>query len=218
MFRSLEIAKALGKPGPATAEDIIHYMAGQPLQFAPGSKEVYSNFGYCVLGRVIEKASGKSYVRYVREDVLAPLGIKSIELGHTLPADRNPREPVYIDPASGRDVMHPSSKSEVPAPDGSFYLEAMDAHGGLIASAPDLVRFLRAYWMSGEPRRSGQTFAYNFFGSLPGTWTVVVQRPDGVSYAALFNQRADASGLSYESIRDDLNRAADGIKRWPGAK
>jgi CubicO group peptidase (beta-lactamase class C family) len=193
-------------------------MAGQPLQFDPGSKTAYSNFGYCVLGRVIEKASGKPYVRYVREDLLAPLGVKSVELGRSLPKDRNPREPVYLDPGSGRNVVEPESKVQVPAPDGTFYLEAMDSLGGLIASAPDLVRFLQAYWVDGEPRRPGETYSYTFFGSLPGTKAVVIQRPDGVNIAALFNQRVDPSGLSYDDIRDVLNRAADGIKKWPGAK
>ena len=85
---------------------------------------------------------------------LESLGIKRIELGHTLPAQRNPREPGYFDPALGRNVMNPGSKARVPAPDGTFYLEAMDSHGGLIAPAEDLVRFLQAYWIDGQPRKA----------------------------------------------------------------
>jgi CubicO group peptidase (beta-lactamase class C family) len=37
---------------------IIRNMLGKPLDFDPGAKYVYSNFGYCVLGRVIEKVTG----------------------------------------------------------------------------------------------------------------------------------------------------------------
>jgi CubicO group peptidase (beta-lactamase class C family) len=218
MFRPLKIARALGKRGPATAQDIIRYMAGQPLQFAPGAKSVYSNFGYCVLGRVIEKVTGKSYIEYVRGEVLRPLGVTSIELGRTLPRDRNPREPVYLDPDSGRNVMQPDSKVPVPDPDGTFYLEAMDAHGGLIGASPDLVRFLQAYWLDGRPRKAGESATYTFFGSLPGTWTVVMQREDGVNIAALFNQRTDPSGLPYEAIEKILNKAADGIHTWPAPR
>ena len=48
-------------------------MMGKPLDHDPGKKEVYSNFGYCVLGRVIEKASGKRYEAFVRDTVLNPL-------------------------------------------------------------------------------------------------------------------------------------------------
>jgi N-acyl-D-amino-acid deacylase len=213
MFRPREIARALGKNGPASSEDVVHYMAGQPLQFDPGSKSVYSNFGYCVLGRVIEKASGKSYEHYVQEAILAPLEIKTIELGHSLVKDRNRREPAYLDPYTGISVF--DGKTEVPAPDGSFYLEAMDAHGGLIASAPDLVRFGAAYWINGEPRKPGDKLQYVFFGSLPGTHTMLLQRPDGVVIAALFNQRADPSRRDYNKINEMMMHAADGIKKWP---
>jgi N-acyl-D-amino-acid deacylase len=210
MFRPLEIARAAGKAGPAGPEDVIRYMIGQPLQFDPGAKEKYSNFGYCVLGRVIEKVTGKPYVRYVREDVLAPLGISSVQLGRSLPADRNAQEPVYVDPGKGKDVVRPQSPDPVPDPDGTFYLEAMDAHGGLIGSAPDLIRFLEAYWINGEPRRDpGQDWA--FFGSLPGTWTMVLQRPNGVNVVTLFNQRTDSSGRDYNEIQMLMRTAADGL-------
>jgi CubicO group peptidase (beta-lactamase class C family) len=212
MFMPLKIAAALDKTGPVSPRDIITYMAGQPLQFEPGSKSVYSNFGYCVLGRVIEKATGKSYIDSLHDVVTRPLGIKSFELGRTLPKFRNPKEPVYVDPGTGTNVMRPKNKVNVPSPDGGFHLEAMDAHGGLIASAPDLVRFLDAYWMDGSPRKMGESRTYSFFGSLPGTWSVVIQRADGVNIAALFNQRTDPSGLPYEAIRKMLNAAATNVK------
>jgi N-acyl-D-amino-acid deacylase len=213
MFRSQEIAKSLGKSGPAGSDDVVHYMAGQPLQFDPGSKSVYSNFGYCVLGRVVEKASGKSYVSYLQDSILAPLGVKSIELGHSLVKERDPHEPCYLDPGTGVSVF--DSKKEVPAPDGTFYLEAMDSHGGLIASAPDLVRFGAAYWISGEPRKPKDRAEYTFFGSLPGTHSMLWQRADGIVIAALFNQRTDPSRRDYDKIQEMMTKAADGVKKWP---
>ena len=128
--------------------DILRDMAGQPSQFDPGTKFSYSNFGYCVLGRVIEKASGQNYTKYVRESLLAPLGIRTIDLAlHRQVLRRHPLEPEYIDPGSGANVM--TGKGFTAAPDGTFYLEAMDASGGLIGSAPDMARFLQAYWMNG---------------------------------------------------------------------
>ncbi|HEV3259408.1 MAG TPA: serine hydrolase domain-containing protein [Gemmataceae bacterium] len=211
MFRPLEIAAALGRPGPAGARDVVRYMMGQPLQFKPGARESYSNFGYCVLGRVIEKVTGQSYVAYVRQKILAPLGVRSVELGRSLPRDRNRREPLYVDPGKGRNLLKPQSKELVPAPDGTFYLEAMDSHGGLIASSRDLLRFADAYWLSGEPRKgNGET--WTFFGSLPGTHAMVMQRPDGVNVAALFNQRTDPSGLDYDKIEDMMGQAADRLE------
>ena len=102
----------------------------------------------------------------------------------------------------------------MPAPDGTFHLEAMDAHGGLIGSAPDLVRFLDAYWMSGE-RRTGTGSSYVHFGSLPGTWAVVMQRPNGVNVACLFNRRTDPSGKDYHEIESLMKAAADGQAGGP---
>jgi D-alanyl-D-alanine carboxypeptidase len=42
------------------------------LEFTPGARFNYSNYGFVLLGRVIEKASGESYYDYVREHVYAP--------------------------------------------------------------------------------------------------------------------------------------------------
>jgi N-acyl-D-amino-acid deacylase len=208
MFRPQEIAAALKGPVPPGPVDITRYMMGQPLQFDPGSKESYSNFGYCVLGRVIEQVSGQTYLAYVRKNIFDPLGARSVDLGRTLPRYRNPREPVYRNPRKGRNVLDPQSKEEVPAPDGTFYLAAMDAHGGLIASSRDVVRFLDAYWLSGEPRQ-GNGPAYVSFGQLPGTFTMAMQRPNGVNIAVLFNQDADRDGHDLGKIRDLMQDAAD---------
>lgn len=48
------------------------------LDFAPGTEHHYSNSGYMVLRLVIEQAAGESYVPYVRERVLRPMGIRRI--------------------------------------------------------------------------------------------------------------------------------------------
>jgi CubicO group peptidase (beta-lactamase class C family) len=48
-------------------------MAPFPLEFAPGENWSYSNTGYFLLGRVVEKASGTSYAKFLRERVFAPL-------------------------------------------------------------------------------------------------------------------------------------------------
>jgi len=57
-----------------------------PLQFAPGKNYAYSNFGYYLLGRVIEKLSGIPYGEYVRQHVQTPLGITDMRLATETPA------------------------------------------------------------------------------------------------------------------------------------
>jgi serine/threonine protein kinase/CubicO group peptidase (beta-lactamase class C family) len=214
MFRSREIAAALGKPEPVTAQDLITFMAGQPMPLKPGQKKVNSSFEYCVLGRLIEKTTGLGFLDALRQEVLGPLGIKTIEAARTRPADRNPREPYYADPALGRNVMAPDSRVPVAAPDGTFCLEALDATAGLIGSAADVVRLLHAHPLSVEPR-SGKPLAASLFGSLPGSFAVALERPDGVLVAALFNQGSDESQLAYPPIKDALEKAIGGLRKWP---
>jgi N-acyl-D-amino-acid deacylase len=142
MFRPAIAAQAVGAPEPASAETVIRYMLGQPLDFDPGTRYAYSNFGYAVLGRVIEQATGQSYEAYVRSAVLNPAGIQRMRLGRTRRSDRVPGEVVYHYPGSTGSVF--PGDGAVPWPYGGFYLEAMDAHGGWIASTVDLLRFITA--------------------------------------------------------------------------
>ena len=60
-----QVAKALKVRLPIHPKQIIRYVLGKPLDFAPGTAYAYSNFGYCVLGRVIEAVTRMPYHRYV---------------------------------------------------------------------------------------------------------------------------------------------------------
>lgn len=146
MFRSVAIARSLGVEPPAGPEAVIRYLWERPLDFEPGERHAYSNFGYCLLGRVIERASGMPYETYVRERILLPLGIRSMRIGKTLPEGRAPGEVRYHDdPATAGPAVVGEIGARVPGPYGVWYLEAMDAHGGWIASAVDLARFASAF-------------------------------------------------------------------------
>ncbi len=146
MFLSAKIARAVGAPAPANAETLIRYMLGQPLQFVPGTQYAYSNFGYCLLGRLIEKVSGQRYEDFVQTKVLKPIGVTRMRLGHTLLKDRAEGEVRYYDfrEAPLAQSVFPDVNEAVPQPYGGFYIEAMDSHGGWVASTIDLMRFLTA--------------------------------------------------------------------------
>ncbi len=147
MFRPIAIARLLNADPPATTEHIIRYMLPRQLDFPPGERYAYSNFGYCVLGRIIEKVSGQSYEDYVNDHVLKPLGITTMRIGHSLQKDRFPNEVAYYTQkdSTGNAVLGPDRGKPVALPYGTWYHEALDAHGGWIASASDLVRFGAAF-------------------------------------------------------------------------
>ena len=135
------VAQSLNSRPPVKPEQIIHYMMGKALDFDPGKANSYSNFGYCVLGRVIEKISGKSYGEFVQNDVLKPLGIQRMRLGKNLLRDRAPGEVRYYDARkrTAPAISGPNLDQPVPLPYGGEAIETMDANGGWIASAIDLV-------------------------------------------------------------------------------
>ncbi len=147
MFRAVPIARALGVDPPAKPEHVVRFMLGQPLDFEPGERYAYSNFGYCVLGRLIETASGQSYADYVQEHVFKPLGIRSIQMGRTRREHRWPNEVTYYphEKMSGISVFAEDLGQPVPQPYGAWHLEAMDSHGAWVASASDLVKFAAAF-------------------------------------------------------------------------
>lgn len=146
MFKPAVIAATTGTPPPATTDAIIRYMLGEPLDFAPGTRYAYSNFGYAVLGRIVEKLSGQSYADTVRNRLFTPLGVTRPFLGRTAWPDRDPAEFRYHEAPGAAPVrsVFPATPTSVPQPYGGFYLEAMDAHGQWVTSAADYLRFLCA--------------------------------------------------------------------------
>src|ERR1039458_4165670 len=143
MYNSPIIVQALGCSAPASTENTIRYMLGQPLQFDPGTNYAYSNFGYSVLGRIIERVTGMSYEEYVRTQVLAPMGISQMRIGQSLPQGQLPGEVKYYGAGAPTSVF-PDVASPVSPPYGSWSLEGQDAEGGWVASAIDYAKFLNA--------------------------------------------------------------------------
>ncbi len=146
MFAASRVMQALQLDGMPTARDIITFMLRQPLDFEPGERYAYSNFGYCLLGRLLEHLGGERYEVSVRRDVLSPLGIRRMRLGQTALEGRAPGEVRYY--AERNPLGRPISgltHDAVPLPYGAWSLEAMDSHGGWLASAVDLVRFAAAF-------------------------------------------------------------------------
>ena len=60
-----------------TLEDYIKLYGKRDLEFEPGSRWEYSNYGFLLLGVVVERVSGKSYYDYVRDNVYKPAGMTS---------------------------------------------------------------------------------------------------------------------------------------------
>jgi D-alanyl-D-alanine carboxypeptidase len=60
-------------------DDYVDLYGSRPLRFEPGSRFEYSNYGYVLLGAVIEAVTGQSYYDYVRNNVFGPAGMTSTD-------------------------------------------------------------------------------------------------------------------------------------------
>jgi N-acyl-D-amino-acid deacylase len=244
MFISPQIVSMLGVPAPASTENIIRYMRGKPVDNVPGTKYAYSNFGYAVLGRIIERVTGQSYEQWVRANVLAPAGISDIRIGQTLPRGRFPGEVQYIGPKNAASVF-----ADVPGPVdwayGGWYLEAMDSHGGWVASAIDYAKFLNAIdGRRGAPlltrtsiatltatpaideyRGASSWYAMGMMvntannwwhsGSLDGTATYFIRTGDGSAFVLFLNSRDQGEAALFQDIDSGYWNARSKVSSWP---
>jgi len=170
LFRQGIIAKELKLDDRSMAPcDAVRYMLTRELQFDPGAKSVYSNFGFLVLGRVLEAVEKKkTYFECVESLVLKPAGITDVK-----PIQRR---------GDAREVWNPVK--ELP-------FELLDAAGGLVATAPAVDKFLQTHWLMGPRRKAEDHYDVTFFGSIPGTTAMATQRADGRNVTVLINARRE---------------------------
>lgn len=211
VFYDFPIARAMDLSEPPTPRQVVRYMLGQPLQFDPGERSVYSNFGYLVLGVYAAAVTARPYARTLRRELLTPNGIEDVVPGRTLPARRDPRESRYFDPNVAGNVLELDPTDLVHLPDGGFHLEKLIAVGDLVAPARGLLSFLDAFWLTGEPRGEGDPY-YLFSGSQPGVYSMVFQFPGGIDVAVLFNRWG---GGEFADVRGVIERAVDDVEAWP---
>ncbi len=168
VFHIRQIATQMNLTRPPTKMDMARFMYGEPLQFTPGAaitgpkNYCYSNFGYMLLGLVVEKRSGMPYIDFLRQQVLAPIGVTDVFLARML-AGPIPREVTYDDAGSGLNALEPHANVTAPNPYGGFgaVTELMDSAGGLVASATAIAQFINKFmaWSLGHGRggaRSGE--------------------------------------------------------------
>ncbi|HEX5056010.1 MAG TPA: serine hydrolase [Gammaproteobacteria bacterium] len=155
----------------------LRWLYSQDTTFTPGAQSEYSSSGYFILRYLVEYLTQDSIENYIAS-MLTAVGVTDIYVAHERLAGRDSREPAYIN-------------AGIPF-DRWINLEDYLALG---ASAEAMVRFLHAYDLgTGEYLLDGsgnQVVAPGgglFFGAMNGTWSVVIQRPDGISLAVIFNK------------------------------
>jgi CubicO group peptidase (beta-lactamase class C family) len=60
-----------------STKDYVDLYGGRAPEFAPGSRRSYSNYGFILLGRIVEQVSGRAYDDYIRRNIFKPAGMAS---------------------------------------------------------------------------------------------------------------------------------------------
>ena len=145
LFRTKEIADDLGVAMPPSPQDLVRWLAKQPLSFDPGTDFNYTNIGYVALGRVVEQSTGFDYEDFVQRFVLEPAGITTARLGGITREERFPEEVEY---ESFRDRIWKSVYDGVTVVDepayGGINLFGFDASSAWAISAVDMARLAAA--------------------------------------------------------------------------
>jgi CubicO group peptidase (beta-lactamase class C family) len=195
-----------------------------PLVNPPGGKYAYSNFGFCILGRVIEKLSGVPYEQHVRDRILKRCGVTGMRISGNTRSERAPGEVVYY--GAGRQDPY------------NMNVRRMDSHGGWLATARDLALFAShvdghsaarnilepasiQQMTTASPANAGYAKGWavnrvpNWWhgGSLPGTTSIMVRTASGFCWAALANTR-EASGDTGGALDRMLWDLVRQVKSW----
>ncbi len=114
-----------------SVEQSLSVFAGDSLLFRPGTQVKYSSFGYNLLGRVVEKISGRDYLAFIRDEILIPAGAEGIgtennDTSRVKYYERAGGLPLRVVPPIDQSIKYPS--------------------GGLVGTPEDMAAFGVAYW------------------------------------------------------------------------
>jgi D-alanyl-D-alanine carboxypeptidase len=177
----------------------------RPNPNVPGTVYDYSNVNFVLAGRIIEKISGKSYINFIKEDIMTPIGATQTDMAGKTEAEKKVNEVTYYGQGFDANFVY------------NIGFPRRDADGGIMTTATDLIKLVNA--IDGSTTRPDILNATNLnaltttstafngyacgigvwssenvwfnYGSLPGTRTAFMRNANGVCVALLLNSRVD---------------------------
>jgi CubicO group peptidase (beta-lactamase class C family) len=240
MFQSLAISARMKIPAPATEEAITKFVLSKNVAYAPGTRYEYSNFGYFILGKIIEEVTGFGYEDYVKKDILDPLDIFDMEIANNLYEDKAANEVKYYDHngASPRLSCYGTGKL-VPRTYGGSDINILGGAGAWISTPSSLLKLLTA--IDGEGTKPDilspetiQTMVtvcevgdavigwkacredkWVRTGTLIGTNAVLAKGANGLSYAFITNTNVYSGAYFNKTIEKMMDGVLAGVEYWP---
>ena len=208
-----------------TPAEIIAITKDQPLDFPPGTKFLYNNTGYVILGAIIEKVTGQAYGEFIRKNIFEPLGMKSSHYGTNFGLVPNraygySKDGQAIVNAPFLSMTQPFAAGSIESTVDDLAIWDAAVSSGKLLTRTSWDRMFTSYELAGgEAAHYGYGWdveqfegrrVYRHSGGIPGYMSEVLRMPDDRIYVALLTN-SDASGVSTGFIATRLASAAGGI-------
>lgn len=128
---------------PIDFDEVVAFVLKRHLPYKPGTRFNYSNFGYTLLGRVIEEVSGDDYEEWIQDEILEPAGIDDMQIAGNFEDDRVRGEVKYYDYSPDNEQLSFDGSGKMAyKPYGADDIEMLGPAGGWLATGSDLMRVL----------------------------------------------------------------------------
>ncbi len=233
------VAKYLGKPLPLSMDDMVYYATRIKLRAKPGGWYNYSNLGYIILSKIIEKVSGISYETYIKDSILAPMGCYDIHLANNYSEGFRENEVDYYEVKEAEPVpAFDGSDTLVMKSHGGNDVHGLYGAGGWVASpvellklvsainkcpgkpdflSPESIDFMTPYGKNAKPAgwASSSSKFWLRSGSMAGTSALIKVQKNGYTWVFISNSSSwNGPGLARQMNRE-ITKALMRVKKWP---
>ena len=242
MFRTADVMHWEHMDTTPSADELIAFQLRQRLRDRPGGSAQYSNIGYLVLSRVIEKVSGMGYEEYIQKKVLWPAGCYDMHIARNYYEERHPHEVKYYGHDPGETIeSYDGSGRMRPREYGGNDITGLQGAVAWVCSAVELLRLVASIdgrggvpdilspqsvaemkriarkgdYALGWARYDSRSGSLVRTGTMSGTCAYVESRPDGLSYVFITNTSSYRGASFTNSIGRMVRDAMAKVKTWP---
>ena len=242
MFRITDIMRWEKMDASPTADQLIAFQLRQRLRDKPGGSAQYSNIGYLVLSRVIEKVSGMGYEEYLQKHVLWPAGCYDMHIARNYYEQRHPHEVKYYGHDPGETIeSYDGSGRKLPREYGGNDIEGLQGAGAWVCSAVELLRLVASVdgldgvpdiltpqsvaemkriarkgdYALGWARYDSRSRSLVRTGTMSGTCAYIENRAGGLSYVFITNTSSYRGASFTNGIGRMVRDAMSKVKKWP---
>ena len=241
MFRVADVMEWEDMDTTPTADELIAYQLSMRLRCAPGGSAQYSNVGYLVLSRIIEKISGMEYEEYLQTNVLWPAGCYDMHIARNYYEERYPGEVKYYGHDEERIISYDGSGELRLREYGGNNIRGLQGAGAWVASSVEMMRLVAS--IDGKPgvpdiisqesvaemknitRKGDYALGWAKYhpnigslvrtGTMSGTCAYIDHREDGISYVFLTNTSHYRGATFTNSIGSMIRNAMTRVENWP---